>query len=54
MKCSEVKHTEEMSKWEGERNREQQNRGQREVALVEIVNGVGLNGPLVKSTPEYF
>jgi hypothetical protein len=33
-----------MSKCEGERNREQQNRGEREIALVEIGNGVGLNG----------
>ncbi len=29
-KCREVKHTEEMSKWEGKRNREQWIRGERE------------------------
>ncbi len=44
MKCRQVKHTGEMGKWEGKRNREQQIRGEREVALVEIGNGVGLNG----------
>jgi hypothetical protein len=44
VKYGQVKHTGEKGKWEGERNREERIRGQREVALVEKRNGMGRNG----------
>ena len=48
VKCIQVKHTGEMGKWEGKRNREQQIRGEREAALVRNGIGVGQKWPLVK------
>jgi hypothetical protein len=40
-KCRQIKQTGEEGKWEGERDRENGFRGEREVALVERGNGVG-------------
>ncbi len=43
MKYGQVKHTGEKGKWEGERDREERIRGQREVTLIEKGNDVGRN-----------